>query len=824
MCKKIMIIGLIGLLAAAITCGLFFLFYKLSPLERSNLVSNSVGQYIVLPNWHSLRKLTDIIHFPFWLQKSNLETYYLEISKNNLMEMEKSLPIDPKTGSAGNLTEDDKTFVNAVFEDKEYPYKNEVKVRYGGIVSNNWTSRKKALMINFPAADLFQGAKNLKFFLPDDRGYFMESLNAYRAKKIGLIAPDYKFIKLVLNGEDMGVYLAAEVHTKQWLAKNNIYDTDNIFSPMDQNLLSTTTVFSSQRINDWKSYTAANQNGPFEELNTLIELVENASDKEFAEKIGTVVDLEKFYNFMIITTLAGSNHLNQGNVKLLFKQENGKFEMLVEDVEIFPLTDDYYSLNNALVKRILSAPKFFNAYKEMLKKYTADENNLKDDLKYYNKLYSDLKNEFYRDHVKIQNDIIFENRVDEIRGLIISNFQKAKDLANLEKYPAGKSHPRPDKKLSFEGSFKFLNNVSQTSDEFISQNPNFYKRDGTTLILKTGIYTLFQTIIIPENLKLVIEPGTTLLFAPDISFISYSPVTAVGTAGAPISFLPLYPDGKPWGSFGVINTGSAKNIFVYINVSGGSEALINGVLFTSQFSLNNTLSEVTNSVFENGKSDDGLHGLLGSVDLMGNVFKNSYSDGIDFDYVSNAKISNNLFFNDNLNGKSADGDGLDISGAVNLLIENNKIFNFTDKCISVGENSSLEIKNNILSGCNYGIAVKDNSSAVINNDIIVGNKTVGVALYRKKPEFIFGGRAEVFDSIIWGNNKEISKDETTFVVLKSGTGQKEFTPNKTSSITVKNSTVKGGFIGGENILTSMPDFKTLLPAYIFKFAEKSLQN
>lgn len=126
------------------------------------------------------------------------------------------------------------------------------------------------------------------------------------------------------------------------------------------------------------------------------------------------------------------------------------------------------------------------------------------------------------------------------------------------------------------------------------------------------------------------------------------------------------------------------------------------------------------------------------------------------------------------------------------MIKSNRIKNYKDKCISVGEWSVLiKIEDNILTECDIGIAVKDKSDTEVSGTVIVKNRSSGVSLYNKKPEFILGGTAKISDSILWENSVEINADQK-------------------SEIAVENSTVMGGYPLGEKINATRPDLEEIL--------------
>ncbi|MEK7507177.1 MAG: CotH kinase family protein [Patescibacteria group bacterium] len=706
--------------------------------------------------------------------------------------MEDNLPINSNL-SYNFLSDDNKNYVNGYFTSSQTDYQSKVKLRYRGLISSNWQSEKKSLRIKFPKNNLFQGMRALNLMIPEDRENFLEPLNIYRAKKLGLFVPDFKFVRVYINNRYFGVYLAAEAWSKELLAKNDTIDTNNIFSNKDE----------IDKIKDenpaffnWKSYIADNEEGPFEELEALSELTNKASDQNFSRLVGNLVDLEKVYKWHLINVLAGSAHQSyMTNFVLIFRQETGKFEPIPWNVEFEPIKNKIYDDNlPLLVRRIFKNKEYSDKFLTLLNSYVGDNKNLEDDLAYYNTLFKKTRYDFYKDNAKNQNNFGFIQAVKEGRELIINNFNGAKKLLANDEAKKITIWERQNylKTLNFAGSFQYVNDASISIDKFLEQNQQFKKVGINTINLGPGTFVFSRTIIIPKNLRLAIEPGTTLYFYPNISLISYSPVTAVGNSAAPIVFTPAFKN-QPWGSFGVINTGSEKNIFEFIKVSGGSSDTINSVPFLSQFSLHNADSIVENSVFEEGKSDDGAHIILGSVTIKNSLFRNNSSDSIDLDFVKYGRIASNRFLNTKM--EESNGDGIDLSGTDDLEITGNTIINHGDKCISVGEAAKTVISGNLMVNCDIGIAIKDASVVKMENNIIVKNKTAGLALYRKKQEFIKGGNAVVSKSIIWDNGKEIDSDKLSF-------------------LSIDDSTIKGGYERGININQNIPDFNLILPAYI----------
>lgn len=491
---------------------ILFLFVGLSPQN------SPAGRYL-FHTWRSVKKFSNIFYPLSWpFTKSELPEYRIVISPDNWKTMEDSLPISGDL-VFGALSEDNKSYVTAEFIDPKTNYQSKIKIRYRGITYNNWQAEKKSLRLKFSKDDLFQGMSGLNLIIPEDRGYFLEPLNIYRAKKLGLFVPDIKFVRIYINNRDFGVYLSAEPWSGPLLARNNILDTNNIFSNKD---ISGEVDNDKPAFSDWKSYIADNEDGPFEELNALKKLTNEATDEQFNRTVSDLVELDQVYRWQLINVLAGSVHQGYfSNFVLMFKKETGKFEPLPWDVAFEPLKDKIYDDNlPLLVRRIFKNKKYSDEFTAILNGYLNDGRNLNDDLAYYDGLLEKTKSDFYKDNAKNSTNFNFIKEVNRGRELVINNFEKAKSLL-----AGGKTQvtiwekQNYTKRLEFSGSFEYLNDVSLGIKEFTVRNPNFKQVSDNTLILGPGTFVFSKTTIVPKNLKLTIEPATNLYFYPKTSLI-----------------------------------------------------------------------------------------------------------------------------------------------------------------------------------------------------------------------------------------------------------------------------------------------------------------
>jgi hypothetical protein len=107
------------------------------------------------------------------------------------------------------------------------------------------------------------------------------------------------------------------------------------------------------------------------------------------------------------------------------------------------------------------------------------------------------------------------------------------------------------------------------------------------------------------------------------------------------------------------------------------------------------------------------------------VFTNNCSDAFDSDF-SNGVIKNTLY-------EDSGNDAIDVSGS-KVLLQNISIKYAGDKGVSVGEESNVTITGIVITNTKTALASKD-SSKLMGEDIMIKSANIGIATYKKKPEF-----------------------------------------------------------------------------------------
>ena len=276
----------------------------------------------------------------------------------------------------------------------------------------------------------------------------------------------------------------------------------------------------------------------------------------------------------------------------------------------------------------------------------------------------------------------------------------------------------------------------------ITENNNFLLKKND-IFINTEEFHIKEKIIIPTGYRLIINPGTKLIFEKNSSLISYSPILSVGSKEKPIiiksnfnkslsEFRKRNIYSEEYGEGILILNSDKKSLFIntiFRNLSSPNAGSANGL--SGSLNLYNTEVDIIDSkFFDNIYGDDYVNIIKSNFLIKDSYFENTNADALDIDF-SNGKILNSTF-NNSIN------DSVDFSGS-NVLLDNIRIFYAGDKAISVGEQSKIVISNSYIQASHFGLVAKD-KSVIEGNNITITNNDIGVAAYIKKSEY---GPAEI---------------------------------------------------------------------------------
>ena len=123
-----------------------------------------------------------------------------------------------------------------------------------------------------------------------------------------------------------------------------------------------------------------------------------------------------------------------------------------------------------------------------------------------------------------------------------------------------------------------------------------------------------------------------------------------------------------WAFFFAIlgQTRSDTVLLEHLSVSGGSDGLVQGILFLGQLSIHHADATLRNVTITAGTGDDGLNVRESTVTISESTFHDNRVDQVDLDFA-HGLIEKSVFVS---RAANPDGDGLDLSGTTITLRDN----------------------------------------------------------------------------------------------------------------------------------------------------------
>lgn len=286
-------------------------------------------------------------------------------------------------------------------------------------------------------------------------------------------------------------------------------------------------------------------------------------------------------------------------------------------------------------------------------------------------------------------------------------------------------------------------------------------------------YVSSNNVTISSTGKLFIEPGVEIWMSDGASIYSEGAIIAKGSEAHPITFMGN-PErsNKNWGFISVSNTTDTSffyNVIIEDASRGESPrevaaitAYNTAIKFDSIAFENITANPIatrfcdvslTNSLLHSNVIGDLINitrgkGYIANCEFIGNNLPDN--DAIDFNGGSNSLVKNCIirdFFGLN-------SDAIDLGErASNIKLDGLYVHDITDKGVSVGQWSKVQISNSLFTNCNMGAGVKDSSYTTIDHCTFYG---VGTPVHAyEKIVGRAGGNVKVSNSIL-SNSYEAS--------------------------------------------------------------------
>ena len=257
------------------------------------------------------------------------------------------------------------------------------------------------------------------------------------------------------------------------------------------------------------------------------------------------------------------------------------------------------------------------------------------------------------------------------------------------------------------------------------------------LRLSRGAYRLPEHLVLPRGYDLRIESGADLQLGDGVVLLVRGGLTISGSADQPVTIRPIEP-GQPFGSVAVVGNGSQRTEVSFLELSGGSDAWLDGAHFAGALSIHyQDRVSVSHATIRDNHGEDGLSIKYAAGVVSDSRFAGNRDDQVDLAYFDGI-VRDSRF--ESAPAGDANGDGLDLRGS-RVVVVNNELTGAADKAASVGEQSEALFVANRVGDSTIGVAVKDLSTAYLYDNRFVENGR-DVRVYLKNT--FFGGGRVVF--------------------------------------------------------------------------------
>ena len=273
---------------------------------------------------------------------SELTTFYITIADSELERLNRDLP------RSGRVNE-----VSGTLRMSDSEQQHQIAIRYRGMMQNHWFNLQKSLRIKLRPFESYRGEQVFNLLNPTDITTCLDCVTYDLARSVGLLTPDFYPVRVVLNGEYMGVYNYLTQTDESMLRKQrrmpgSIYNGDSLYGEV---LIDGELRYSQYTVNDktgetylwrdplmWNKVAARNreQKAEREDIIRFLQILSEEEPLKFYAGFNRLFDKHKFYQQIAIDQYFGSHHRDKvHNHKIYFDPYKGRFEPIAWDVRFW---------------------------------------------------------------------------------------------------------------------------------------------------------------------------------------------------------------------------------------------------------------------------------------------------------------------------------------------------------------------------------------------------------------------------------------------------------------------------------------------------------
>lgn len=407
------------LFLASLFAGLGIIFLAIFT-RHSKIITNLTNNYWVFTTVNQLAKITDIPFLVFNFKSHSLPRYQLQIDELEFLNLEASLP-DPTQTS---LVQSFATQIPATFtSDQGKSYSVKLKIR--GNNATHWAYDKKSYRLTFPKDNHFKDLPSIDLIIPEDRGLVLEHLANFRAKKLGLLAPDSWFATVTINQNSPSLYFISEKLDQDFFERKNSSGT--LFGENDDIDNWNQDIYESSE--HWRAYPDKKKNPDWQHLDQLLSLINDPSTT--SKKLLELLDLDSFLSWQAHSVLMNSLHQDQShNNRLFFNHQLKKFILIPWDTgqrEMVSqnLTDFTHPITDILLKN----PEILEKRNQLLLSYLNSDKPTKD-IEFIQKHLDQIYLPLLQDQQKFYPNLKYLNDIKNYRVWAKNHFTVLQDQLN----------------------------------------------------------------------------------------------------------------------------------------------------------------------------------------------------------------------------------------------------------------------------------------------------------------------------------------------------------------------------------------------------------
>ena len=593
----------------------------------------------------------------------------------------------------------DKTEIKGKMTFKNQIYKVDLKL-LGLNIDQFGDDKKWSYRISVKGDNVIDRMNKFNLLIPPSRNYVNDFIAQTLLSDLDMISLREKPVKLILNGEDMGIYLQEEFFNKRLIEYNKYRESAILRIDKDFNV----------NISN-KNYLKHKQ--LVDAFNKKLDLF--ASD---SIQLKELFNFDKMADRLALSVIFGGSHsLYSSNQRYYLNPFTIKLEPLGREFMYSEyINKDFVIKNINVIKnknsvntKLFSNNKFIDKFHLSLSKISSEKY-----LKNIFKLNADnilkMKKAFHYEYPFFDSyePLIYANSKVIRENFNILTTKIIKDISNDSNYET-----------------LILNNINLIS-----------KIKNDTIFIDKSII-ISNKLHIPKGYKVIIKPGVQILLKEDGQILSESPFYASGSINDSIQFI------SNTTNKGILFLNAEKSFFNYVKFKGINNYNDKFRTLPGSITFYESPVIIANSNLDTSNGGDDLLNIVRTeFEISNSKISNSFADAFDSDY-SNGIIINTSF-------KNIGNDAIDASTS-RIKISNLIITNVNDKGISAGEDSYIHGENIEIYNTSLPLSCKDLSTMTL-NEIEINNCDVVFNVFQKKPEY--GPARMTCQNVVYNNFKK----------------------------------------------------------------------